>query len=174
MRSFRAFLVDLALVACAIVAAGVLLAALMALGGYSPQHILLEWARGAVGTRADFLTSLKGSCPLILTGLAAGVAFRSGVFNIGADRPYTVNELAHLVARAMGTVAQIEYLPARLEVANAYSCHAKIESVLGHQPIYALEEGLRNMAAWVRQFGARKSKAFEGIEVMKNFPSGWL
>ena len=96
------------------------------------------------------------------------------VFNIGANQPYTVKELAEMVAHVMGTEPNIEYLPARDEVLNAYSLHTKIYQVFGPQPLHSLEEGLSNMAAWVKRYGARTSKKFEDIEVMKNFPAGWL
>lgn len=83
MKTVRGFLTDLALVGTAIGVALLLLAAALALTGH--PKILWEWVEGAAGTRADLLIALKGACPLILTGLAAGVAFRSGVFNIGAE-----------------------------------------------------------------------------------------
>jgi len=38
----------------------------------------------------------------------------------------------------------------------------------------ALDAGLERMAAWVKQHGARSSREFEGVEVMKNFPKAWL
>ena len=33
--------------------------------------------------------------------------------------------------------------------------------------------GLARTAAWVRRHGARSSREFEGIEVLKNFPKAW-
>ena len=38
----------------------------------------------------------------------------------------------------------------------------------------SLDEGLARMAAWVRDHGARQSRVFDDMEVMKNFPAGWL
>lgn len=96
------------------------------------------------------------------------------IFNIGADRPYSVNALAHAIATAMGVDANVCYLPARSEVTNAYSAHDKVLRVFGHRPQHTLDEGLARMAAWVRTHGARASSRFEGIEVMKNFPKAWL
>jgi simple sugar transport system permease protein len=85
MRTLRAFLTDLLLFASSIAAAGLLLALGLAAARYPAWGVLREWAVGAAGTRGDLLVALKNACPLILTGLAAGVAFRSGVFNIGAE-----------------------------------------------------------------------------------------
>lgn len=95
------------------------------------------------------------------------------IFNIGADQPYTINELAEAVAYAMGVSPQIEHLPARNEVWDAYSSHAKLQRVFGNRRLHSLEEGLCRMAEWVQQHGARASQKFEGIEVAKNFPKAW-
>jgi len=96
------------------------------------------------------------------------------VFNIGADMPYSVNDLAVAVARAMGVEPQIKHLPARNEVLNAYSTHAKVERVFGSRKLHTLEEGLACMADWVKAHGARQSEKFKNIEVNKNFPLAWL
>jgi UDP-glucose 4-epimerase len=96
------------------------------------------------------------------------------LFNIGADRPYSINELARAVGRAMGGGADIVYLPARSEVAHAYSSHEKVRRVFGERGQHSLEEGLDRMANWVRDHGARTSGKFEFIEVWKNFPQAWL
>jgi UDP-glucose 4-epimerase len=65
-------------------------------------------------------------------------------------------------------------MPPRNEVLNAYSSHEKVLRVFGEQKLTSLEEGLSRMAAWVKQHGARQSKKFGDIEVMKNFPVAWL
>lgn len=96
------------------------------------------------------------------------------IFNIGADQPYSVNELAEAVASAMGVEANIVHLPARNEVLNAYSSHEKVYRIFGEMPRTSLQDGLARMAAWVKQHGARQSKKFDEIEVEKNFPLAWL
>ncbi|NKQ35596.1 MAG: NAD-dependent epimerase/dehydratase family protein [Chloroflexi bacterium] len=96
------------------------------------------------------------------------------VFNIGADQPYSINELATAVAQAMGAEPNIRHVPARNEVIHAYSSHDKVRDVFGERPLYSLDEGLARMAEWVRQHGARSSSEFGNIEVMKNFPKAWL
>ena len=96
------------------------------------------------------------------------------VFNIGADRPYTVNELANSVARAMGVLPEVVHLPARNEVQNAYSSHQKVRDYFGERQLISLDEGLCRMAEWVRQHGARASQKFKDVEVTKNFPIAWL
>ena len=96
------------------------------------------------------------------------------VFNIGADHPYSVRELALAVARAMGVKPEIVHLAARKEVLAAYASHEKVRRVFGERQRVSLEEGLSDMAAWVRRHGARASQEFENIEVRRNFPEGWL
>jgi UDP-glucose 4-epimerase len=96
------------------------------------------------------------------------------VFNIGADKPYSVNELATRIAQAMGVTPAIQHMPARNEVLHAYSAHDKIDRVFGDRPKTSLEDGLQRMAEWVKQHGARQSKKFDNIEIEKNFPKAWL
>ncbi|MCX5706425.1 MAG: NAD-dependent epimerase/dehydratase family protein, partial [Candidatus Omnitrophica bacterium] len=51
------------------------------------------------------------------------------VFNIGADQPYTVNELAMEVIKAMGKTSHpLAHLKERNEVKVAYSEHSKVKS----------------------------------------------
>lgn len=99
---------------------------------------------------------------------------RCQVFNIGADQPYSVNELACATALAMGVEPNIQYLPARNEVMHAYSSHDKVRRVFGEREPVSLEQGLERMAAWIKQHGARQSKKFDAVEITKNFPQAWL
>jgi UDP-glucose 4-epimerase len=96
------------------------------------------------------------------------------VFNIGADKPYTINALAEQVAKAMGVEKNVIHTPARNEVVHTYSTHDKVDRVFGVRPKTSLEDGLTMMAAWVKQHGARQSKKFDNIEIEKNFPKAWL
>jgi UDP-glucose 4-epimerase len=96
------------------------------------------------------------------------------VFNIGADTPCALNDLAEAVARAMGVPAEIQYTPARQEVVHAYSSHDRLRDVFRDRPHTGLEAGLQQMAAWVRTHGARVSRPFDGIEIARNLPAVWL
>jgi simple sugar transport system permease protein len=57
----------------------------LAVCGYPPLAVAHEWMVGPLSTTYDIAACLKYACPLLLTGLAAGVAFRCGVLNIGAE-----------------------------------------------------------------------------------------
>jgi UDP-glucose 4-epimerase len=95
------------------------------------------------------------------------------VFNIGADKPYTVNELAEVVSEEFGVKPDIKYLSARNEVLHAYSDHTKAHQVFGDPTGIDLKEGIRRMAAWARVVGARQSQEFDNIEITEKLPDGW-
>ncbi len=63
-----------------------LAAAALRAGGYDPWQALTALVGGALGSfDAIFSITLVRSVPLILTGLAVALAFRGGVWNIGAE-----------------------------------------------------------------------------------------
>jgi UDP-glucose 4-epimerase len=95
-------------------------------------------------------------------------------FNIGANTPYSINELAHAVAKAMRVKPQIDYLPARNEVLHAYACHNKVIEVFGVPTETSLDEGLERMAIWAKEVGSRKSKSFGDVEIERNLPGVWM
>ena len=95
------------------------------------------------------------------------------VFNIGADQPYTVRELAREVAHVFGVEPKIQYLARRNEVEEAYCDHAKARKILKAESRTSLGQGLGRMAEWAKRHGARKSQDFKNIEVPVNLPPSW-
>lgn len=95
------------------------------------------------------------------------------VFNIGAEAPTSVCDLARIVARAFGAAPEIRYLEARKEVVHAFSSSAALRQVFGPQVHVPLEEGIARMAAWARATGPRATRPFAGIEIHKNLPPSW-
>lgn len=95
------------------------------------------------------------------------------VFNIGADTPYTILELAEEVAAAFDVPAEVRHLPPRNEVVHAFSDHSKVRSVFGPPPPIDLRTGIRRMAAWVRDHGPSRPVEFTNIEVRRNLPQSW-
>jgi len=95
------------------------------------------------------------------------------VFNIGADKPYTVNELATVVSEEFGVEPKITHLSARNEVLHAYSDHTKAHGTFGAPTGIDLREGIAKMAAWARKVGARQSQEFSNIEITEKLPDGW-
>ena len=125
------------------------------------------------GTQTRAFTHIDDVAPHIARSVHISEAYDQ-VFNIGAHRPYTVNELAYVVAAAMGIEPQIRYLPARKEVAHAYASHEKARSLLAAEPQVTLEEGVRRMADWAKRAGSRTSKLFTNIEICEQLPPSWL
>lgn len=125
------------------------------------------------GKQSRAFSYIGDVAPLIAESVHTPQAYGQ-IFNIGADRPYSVNELAETTARAMGCEGNILHVPPRNEVQHAYSSHEKVMRVFGQRDLTSLEDGLGRMAEWVKQHGARTSQKFEHIEVEKNFPRAWL
>ncbi len=96
------------------------------------------------------------------------------VINVGADKDYTVKELAHTVMEAMGIKGELRYLPARNEVMHAYSDHSKAKQLFGDTANTTLLEGLQKMEAWAKKTGIKKSSKFENIEITEKLPTFWL
>ena len=81
------------LIALAITA--VIIGLLVAIVGVSPLDAFSSLYDGAFGDRESALETLVQATPLILTGLAAAIAFRAGVWNIGGQGQF--------IAGAIGT-----------------------------------------------------------------------
>jgi UDP-glucose 4-epimerase len=124
------------------------------------------------GLQQRAFTHIDDVAPIIAESVDFAGA-RNQVFNVGADVPHTVNNLAAVVAAAIGKPCDVTYLDARNEVKIAFSDHSKAERVFGKRTKTSLEDGVRAMAAWVRKHGARESNIFEGIEIAKNMPPSW-
>jgi UDP-glucose 4-epimerase len=100
---------------------------------------------------------------------------RNEIFNIGADQPYTILELATEVADAFGVERRVEHEPPRNEVVHAYSDHTKVRGVFDPPPPIDLRTGIERMATWVKEHGARDPVEFPGaIEVARGLPPSWL
>jgi UDP-glucose 4-epimerase len=125
------------------------------------------------GTQTRAFSHIDDVAPVIAASVARLKSYNQ-VFNVGADKPYSVNELATVVARAMGAKSQIKHFEARNEVVHAYSAHEKVRKYFGDLiKNVPLEEGVVKMAAWAKKAGARQGKPFGGIEVRKNLPKSW-
>ncbi len=99
---------------------------------------------------------------------------RGEIFNVGADRPWSVNDLANLVREEMGVPDHpIVHHEARNEVVDAFSDHSKLSRVFGREESVPLPEGVRRMCAWAREHGPRETEPFAGIEIEKNLPPSW-
>ncbi len=124
------------------------------------------------GLQTRAFSHVDDVAPVIARGPLVREAFNQ-VFNIGADTPYTVLQLASEVATAYGVEPQIKHLAARNEVVHAFSDHGKVRRTFGlGQPI-DLRTGIGRMAAWVKSQGPARPVTFSNIEVRKNLPPSW-
>lgn len=125
------------------------------------------------GTQTRAFSYIADVAPIIANSVNVAEA-QNQVFNVGADKPYSVNELAVEVAKAMGVKPEIEYLEARKETLHAYCTHEKahkyFSSLFSH---VSLEEGLHKMATWAKKTGALPGQIFENVEIEKNMPPSW-
>jgi UDP-glucose 4-epimerase len=124
------------------------------------------------GEQQRAFTYVGDVAPLIAQSVSIPLA-RNETFNVGADLPVTVNELARRVAAAMGVECRVVHLDPRNEVRFAFADHRKAERAFPRQQRTPLDEGIRRMAAWVRAHGSRASNTFEGIEVARKLPPSW-
>ncbi len=124
------------------------------------------------GTQTRAFSHVDDVAPVI-AGAPLVPEARNQVFNIGADRPYSVNELATEVARAFGVEADVKHLPARNEVLHAFSDHGKVARCFGARRPVELREGISRMADWARRRGPTPPSFFREIEVRKRLPPSW-
>lgn len=95
-------------------------------------------------------------------------------FNIGADQPYSINELACAVMYVTGKSVPIKYLDSRKEVVDAYADHTKARRFFGGcSKSLSLNEGLARMAIWAKKAGPREPTSFSDIELTAGLPPSW-
>jgi simple sugar transport system permease protein len=88
--------------ALAFLSASVVGALLVSASGHSPVDAFLTIWHGAVGNTYSFSETLLRTTPLIFTGLSVALAFRAGIWNIGADGQFI---LGALLSTAIGIKA---------------------------------------------------------------------
>ncbi len=99
---------------------------------------------------------------------------RGEIFNVGADQPVSVNDLAKAVCEEMGVPEHpVIHHEARKEVLHAFSDHSKARRVFGGGDPVPLAEGVGRMCGWAKEHGPRSTPTFTGIEIEKNLPPSW-
>lgn len=125
------------------------------------------------GLQTRAFSYIDDIAPYIAKSVLIPEAYNS-IFNIGADKEYTVKQLAELVMNVIGIRKELRLLPPRLEAKHAWADHSKAQKVFGINNLTDIETGLARMADWVKQAGIRKAKAFSDIEIYQNLPQSWL
>jgi len=124
------------------------------------------------GTQTRAFSYIGDVAPLIARSIEVPAALNQ-VFNVGADESTTVNELASLVAKAMGKPMTMKHLEARKEVLHAVADHSKVARVFDYHAQWPLAKGLQKMAEWALSTGPREPSRRSDIEVWKNLPNSW-
>ena len=97
----------------AVLAALIVAGLLIAIAGANPIRAYGLILKGAFGSRLGISETLTRTTPLILTGLAAAVAFRARLWNIGGEGQFYLGALA---VAAFGMIPAIGALPAPLAI----------------------------------------------------------
>jgi len=124
------------------------------------------------GMQSRAFSYIKDIAPAIAESIHLKDAYNE-IFNIGADVPYTINQLVDEVVRVMEVNPGVNHLEERNEVKHAFSSHDKVSSCFKLKAKYSLREGLLAMAKWAKKTGVKKSKEFKNIEINKNMPKSW-
>eukprot|EP00929_Paragymnodinium_shiwhaense_P079953 TRINITY_DN41685_c0_g1_i1.p1 TRINITY_DN41685_c0_g1~~TRINITY_DN41685_c0_g1_i1.p1 ORF type:complete len:462 (+),score=94.62 TRINITY_DN41685_c0_g1_i1:30-1388(+) len=102
---------------------------------------------------------------------------RNEIFNVGADTPYTVKQLATAISTALGKPEHpVKFEPARLEVEVAVSTHDKVrEHFPAKRAPLTLEEGLARTVSWYETQGQFfKPVEFKSVEIKERMPPSWV
>ncbi len=125
------------------------------------------------GMQTRAFSHIDDVAPVIAQSIEMKEAYNE-TFNIGADTPYTVKELATLVCESFGVPEMLEFLEARNEVVHAYSDHSKVHKYFGHMiKNITLKEGIERMVEDAKAKGPRQGSKFKNIEIEKNMPPAW-
>jgi UDP-glucose 4-epimerase len=124
------------------------------------------------GEQSRAFSYIDDVAPVLARSVLNAAAYGE-VFNVGGGRPYTVNELADIVCKAMDANPARIYRLARNEVVHAFSSHEKVFNFFDPPSPVSLEIGIERMAAWVKQVGARQTQEFAAIEIPAGLPDGW-
>lgn len=126
------------------------------------------------GTQTRAFSYIDDVAPVIAMGPLVKQA-RNEVFNVGADQPYTLNQLADTVARAMNVTKNVVYLDARKEVEHAESDHSKVRCIFKLKEAVDLDTGVQKMAEWVHATGKQfQPVEFDEVEVLREMPPSWV
>jgi UDP-glucose 4-epimerase len=133
----------------------------------TPMTVFGDGLQTRAFSHVDDVAPLIARAPLL-------PAARNEVFNIGADTPYSILQLAEEVAAAFGRPCAVKHLPPRNEVVHAFSDHTQVRQVFNPRPPIDLRTGIRRMAEWVRARGPAIPVQFADIEIREKLPAGWV
>lgn len=125
------------------------------------------------GTQTRAFSYIKDIIPCIANSPFIPEANKQ-IINLGAAKPYTLNELAKEVLFAMESELIPLHTPPRQEVKHAFSTTLKSEKILGYKDKTSLREGLTFMAKWVKERGPMDPIIWEKYELTEKLPPFWI
>ena len=132
MPAFRALAISVGVLLFSVI----LVATLLALGGFDARDGLEALWRGSLGSSyAIGSATLVRAVPIVLAGLAVAIAFRAGVFNIGAEGQLLVGAAAAAAAglALAAPLGRASVIVALLAGAGAGAAWAGIAAWLRHR-----------------------------------------
>lgn len=134
------------------------------------------------GEQTRAFSYIDDVAPLIAKGpLVEGA--RNQVFNVGADAPHSLNNLAsavHSAATAAGVVAAgaapLTHLARRVEVEAAFADHSKLRCFFQPPAPVPLAAGLERMVAWLASTGVEagiQPSRIDAVEIRRQLPPSW-
>lgn len=98
---------------------------------------------------------------------------RNQVFNLGSEKPISLNEACRAFLQAAGSSLKPEYIPKRHEVMEVWCSSKKARHMLGDIPTTSLLSGLERMWEWSRTQKVKEFAYSNGYEITKNLPDAW-
>jgi UDP-glucose 4-epimerase len=101
---------------------------------------------------------------------------KNEIFNIGADKPYSINELAEILLEISGKKLEPICVPDRpQEVDEAFCSNEKAKKILGFEDKTSFREGLETMWKWALTQGHQNPRYLQRLELMNNLtPKTWV
>lgn len=83
--------------------------------------------------------------------LERGVGYE--VFNLGNGAPVNLMDFVHLIEKEIGKEAVINFMPLQQgDVPETVADISKARTMLGYNPTFSIEEGVKNFVAWYRDY----------------------
>ncbi|MGL4656200.1 MAG: dTDP-glucose 4,6-dehydratase [Sarcina sp.] len=72
------------------------------------------------------------------------------IVNAGTGRDVTINELARIISDGRVDIKHVKHIHPQAEIIKLLCNYDKAKNILGWEPLYTLEEGIRETEEWIR------------------------
>src|SRR5205814_1921574 len=129
------------------------------------------------GAQTRAFSYIDDVAPLMAEAIDTPAAWNE-TFNVGADQPYSLLQMANAVADAMGVTPSVEHLEARHEVQHAHSSHEKVRRIFGARPQTAryaapgVETKILDVSRDLASLGTSSFDAVLASNILEHFEPG--